>query len=184
MKSLIVNIARWFYKRFFFEETTIKYRHGAHFYSNTHIDTLNPQFVDIGDNFMSAPGSLITAHDASTFLFCRKYRIEKVIIGDNVFLGANSVVMPGVKIGHNVIIGAGAVVTKNVPSNSVYAGNPAKYICSVEEYIEKCKARNVLYDVPESFLNEYESDVLHTRKSIEEYQEMTLRESLRRIKNE
>ncbi len=181
MKSFIIKIARWFYKRFFFEETIIKYKHGTHFHNNGHIDTLNPQFVEIGNNFTSAPGSLIIAHDASTFLFCRKYRIEKVIIGDNVFLGANSVVMPGVKIGNNVIIGAGAVVTKNVPSNSVYVGNPAKYICTVEEYIEKCRARNVLYDVPESFLNEYKSNSKLTQESIAQYQEMTLRESLSRI---
>lgn len=184
MKSLIIKIARWFYKKFFFEETIIKYKHGTHFYSNTHIDTLNPQFIEIGNNFTSAPGSLITAHDASTFLFCRKYRIEKVIIGDNVFLGANSVVMPGVKIGNNVIIGAGAVVTKNVPSNSVYVGNPAKHICSIEEYIEKCRERNVLYDVPESFLSEYKSNSKLTKESITQYQEMTLQESLSRTKNE
>ncbi len=89
--------------------------------------------------------------------------------------------LPGVKIGNNVIIGAGAVVTKNVPSNSVYVGNPAKYICTVEEYIEKCRARNVLYDVPESFLNEYKSNSKLTQESIAQYQEMTLRESLSRI---
>jgi acetyltransferase-like isoleucine patch superfamily enzyme len=181
MKKLFIKFARWFYRRFLFEEVSIRYTHGTHFYSNTHIDTLNPQFVVIGNNFVSAPGSLITAHDASTFLFSKKYRIEKVTIGDNVFLGANSVVLPGITIGNNVIIGAGAVVTKDVPSDSVYAGNPAKYFCSVVEYIEKCRARDVLYDVPESYLNEYNSNLKFSKESIAEYQEMTLRESLVRF---
>lgn len=61
----------------------------------------------------------------------------KVVIGDNVFVGMNSIICRNVNIGNNVIIGAGSVVTKNCDANSIYAGNPAKKIGSVEEFIEK-----------------------------------------------
>lgn len=183
MKRIIIKIAKYFYCKYFKEISEIKYKHGKRFYSNTHIDTLNPQFVEIGDNFISAPGSLITAHDASTFLFAKKYRIEKVKIGNNVFLGANSVVLPGVTIGDNVIIGAGSVVSKNIPANSVYAGNPAKYLCTVDEYVNKCESRNVLYDVPEDFLIAFSSGKRFNQRAIEKFQNMALEDHDKRWKN-
>ena len=77
---------------------------------NTNIDTLD-ELVVIGEGFISAPGSVILAHDASTITHCGKSRVEKTIIGNKVFLGANAVVLPGVKVGDGAIIGAGAVVT-------------------------------------------------------------------------
>lgn len=80
-------------------------------------------------------------------------RVNKTIIGNNVFLGADSVVMPGIRINDRVIVGAGAVVTKDIASNSVVAGNPARYICSVDEYINKCIKRNCLYDISTDFLD-------------------------------
>lgn len=58
-------------------------------------------------------------------------------IGDNVFIGAGSIILPNVTIGDNVIIGAGSVVTKDIMSNSVVAGNPACRICSLDAYLEK-----------------------------------------------
>jgi maltose O-acetyltransferase len=56
------------------------------------------------------------------------YLTSSVLISDNVWIGARSIILPGVKIGSNSIIGAGSVVTKDVPSNCIYAGNPAKLI--------------------------------------------------------
>ena len=112
-----------------------KYSHGTPFRSNSIIDSLFPQFVTIGDNFLSAHGSIITAHDASTYVIGGKYRVEPVKIGNNVFLGANAVVLPGVTIGNDVIIGAGSVVTKDLVSGGVYIGNTAKFISSIGEYI-------------------------------------------------
>lgn len=56
-------------------------------------------------------------------------------------IGASSVVLPNVRIGNNVIIGAGSVVTKDIPDNVVCAGNPAKVICSLDEYIKKYNAK-------------------------------------------
>ncbi len=60
----------------------------------------------------------------------------QIIIGNNVFIGSNSVILPGVNIGNNVIIGAGSVVTNNIPSNSIAVGNPCKTIKEKDPYIE------------------------------------------------
>lgn len=132
---------------------TYNLKHGRRFYSNTLIDTLFPGLVQIGDDFTSAPGSIILSHDASIFKYTDSYRVEKTIIGDRVFLGANSIVMPGVCVGDDVIIGAGAVVTKNVPSGSVVVGNPARVIGNVDKYIEKCSERKVLYKPHQEVIN-------------------------------
>ena len=67
----------------------------------------------------------------------------KVIIEDDAYIGANALIMPGVTIGKNSMVAAGAVVTKSVPPFSVVAGNPAKVICSVEDYID----RNMKYNI-------------------------------------
>lgn len=62
-------------------------------------------------------------------------------IGNEVFVGAGSIILPGVHIGNRVIIGAGSVVTKDIPDNSVAAGNPAKVICPIDEYLEREKGK-------------------------------------------
>lgn len=66
----------------------------------------------------------------------------KVVIGDYVYIGNNSLIMPGVTIGDNVLIAAGSVVTKSVPSNVVVGGNPAKILCTLDQYIERNKKYN------------------------------------------
>ena len=113
--------------------------------------SLVPEMVTIGKDFISAPNSIILAHDASTFKHCGKHRVEHTIIGDCVFLGAGAIILPGINVGDNVIIGAGSIVTRNIESNMVVAGNPAKVICTTSEYIEKCNNRNVLVDTPNCF---------------------------------
>lgn len=130
----------------------IRFNHGRRFYSNSLIDTLFPEQIEIGDDFISAPGSIVLAHDASTLMYTNKYRVQKTKIGNRVFLGANSVVLPGVTIGDNVIVGSGAVVSKDIASNSVVAGNPARVICSVEEYIKKSEDRGILYSADPYFV--------------------------------
>jgi acetyltransferase-like isoleucine patch superfamily enzyme len=63
-------------------------------------------------------------------------------VGNNVFIGMNSILLPGTKIGNNVIIGAGSVVRGTIKDNSVISGNPANIICDIESHIEKLKSRN------------------------------------------
>lgn len=105
------------------------------------LDPSHCWLITIGDNVTLAPRVHILAHDASTKGFLGYTKIGRVNIGNNVFIGAESVVLPNVNIGDNVVIGANSTVTKNIPSNSVYAGNPAKFICTIEEYIDKNKKR-------------------------------------------
>ncbi|MYM90541.1 acyltransferase [Rugamonas sp. FT82W] len=105
------------------------------------IDDSHYWLIDIGDNVTLAPRVHLLAHDASTKMHLNYTKIKNVSIGNKVFIGAGSIVMPGVRIGDNVIIGAGSVVTRDVQPNSVYAGNPAKFICGMDDYLAKEKAR-------------------------------------------
>ena len=68
-----------------------------------------------------------------------KKKIGSIHIEDNVFIGSHTIILCDVNIGSNVIIGAGSLVNKDIPANSVYAGVPAKYICSFDEFVEKRK---------------------------------------------
>lgn len=95
--------------------------------------------VSIGNNVTLAPNVHILAHDASTKKTLGYTKIGKVHIGNNVFIGAGTIVLPGVTIGDNVVVGAGSVVSKDIPEDSVAVGNPAHVICTSSEYISKNK---------------------------------------------
>lgn len=101
-----------------------------------------PYLISIGDNVTIAKGVKILTHDGSTWLLNdqkgRRYLYNKVVIGDNVFIGVNSIIMPGVQIENNVVVGCGSVVTKSIPSDTVVAGNPARKIQSYSEYKTRC----------------------------------------------
>lgn len=99
-------------------------------YSHCHL-------ISIGNNVTLAPEVYILAHDASTKGKLDYTKIGNVIVEDNVFIGARSIIMPGVIIGESSIIGAGSLVTKSIPKNSVAVENPAKVICTYEDYISK-----------------------------------------------
>lgn len=103
------------------------------------LDPAHCWLIEIGDNVTLAPRVHILCHDASTVQWLGYAKIGKVKIGNNVFIGAESVVLPNVTIGDNVIIGANSTVTRDVEANSIYAGNPAKKISSIEEFISKNK---------------------------------------------
>lgn len=93
--------------------------------------------ISIGDHVTLAPNVHILAHDASTKKELGYTKIGGVNIGNCVFVGAGSIILPGVSIGNRVVIGAGSVVTKNIPDNSLAVGNPAKVICTYDEYMSK-----------------------------------------------
>ena len=103
------------------------------------LDPSHCWLITIGDNVTIAPRVHILCHDASTKDFLGYTKIGRVTIGNHVFIGAESVVLPGVTIGNNVIIGANSTVTHDIPENSVAVGSPARVICTLEEYLEKEK---------------------------------------------
>lgn len=105
------------------------------------LDPSHCWLIEIGDNVTMAPRVHILCHDASTKQFLNYTKIGRVNIGNNVFLGAETVVLPGVNIGNNVIIGANSTVTRDVPDNMVVAGSPARIICTLEKYLQKEKRR-------------------------------------------
>lgn len=105
------------------------------------IDASHCYHITIGDNVTLAPRVHVLAHDTSTYVFFGKTRAANVSIGNNVFVGASTIILPGVHIGNRVIIGAGSIVTKDIPDNSVAAGNPAKVICPIDEYLERENAK-------------------------------------------
>lgn len=149
---------------------TVKYKIGNVKHHNSIIDGLIPQLVEIGDDFVSAPGSMILAHDASLYLHVKKHRIQKTIIKDKVFLGAYAVVLPGVTIGEGAIIGSGAIVTSDVAPYTVVAGNPARFICTVDEYVKKCEDKGVLFDTPHFFSKLFDGE-RYTEEDREKFQE-------------
>lgn len=108
---------------------------------NVIIDPSHCWLIEIGNNVTMAPNVHILAHDASTKQFLGYTKLGNVVIKDNTFIGAGTVVLPGVTIGENVIIGANSTVTKDIPSNSVAVGSPARVICSLDEYLNKERAR-------------------------------------------
>ena len=97
--------------------------------------------ISIGNNVVLAPNVHILAHDTSAKQILGYTLIGKVSIGNNVFIGANTVVLPNVSIGDNSIIGAGSVVSKSVPAGVVAAGNPCKVICTIEEHRKKLETK-------------------------------------------
>ncbi|MFQ6794006.1 MAG: acyltransferase [Thomasclavelia sp.] len=93
--------------------------------------------IKIGDNVTLAPRVHILCHDASTKQFLGYTKIGKVVIGNNVFIGANTVILPNVKIGDNVIVGANSTITHDIPDNSLVVGTPGKVVSSLDEYLFK-----------------------------------------------
>lgn len=123
-----------------------------HIQGGVSIDSTHCWHITIGDDVTLAPDVRILAHDASTKRLIGITRIGKVDIGDRVFIGAGSLILPGVRIGNDVVVGAGSVVTRDLPDAVVACGNPARAICTIEEY--RCRKLRESEVVP-SFGAEY-----------------------------
>lgn len=97
------------------------------FERNLHLDRLFPQGIHIEENCLIASGVTILSHDHCKRVDDQPY-LAHTRIGKNCFIAVGATILPGVQIGNEVIVGAGSVVTKDVPSNVIVAGNPAKII--------------------------------------------------------
>lgn len=104
-----------------------------------------PYLIEIGDNVALTTGVKIHTHGGSRIA---RYQIPKfdvfgkVKIGDGCYIGTNAQIMPGVTIGNRSLVAAGAIVTKSIPDGVVVGGNPARYICTIEEYIRNNEKYN------------------------------------------
>lgn len=115
---------------------------GTNCYIFSDIRTLETSLVRIGSNVTVSGNVNLCTHDNA---ICKVFPdksdlVGEINIGNNCFIGMRSIIMLGVSLGNNCIVGAGSVVTHSFPDNSVIAGNPARYICSVQKYGEKNKA--------------------------------------------
>ncbi|MCI1857572.1 MAG: sugar O-acetyltransferase [Sporolactobacillus sp.] len=110
---------------------------GDNFFCNNNCTLLDCAKIRIGDNVLFAPnvGIYTAGHciDPQLRLDKQEYAAP-VVIGNNVWIGANASVLPGVTIGANVVIGAGSVVTKDIPANCVAVGNPCRVLRRVGEH--------------------------------------------------
>lgn len=97
-----------------------------------------PWLISIGDRVTVTSGVQFITHDGSTWLLRdgkgRRYRCARIQVGNDVFIGTNSILLPGVRIGNRVIIGAGSVVNRSIPDNCVVAGVPARFIGTFDEF--------------------------------------------------
>ncbi|MDX9847989.1 MAG: acyltransferase [Tenuifilaceae bacterium] len=99
-----------------------------------------PYLITIGNNVTITRGVCFVNHDGGAAIFRNQYPnlnvYGRITVGDNVFIGINTIILPNVKIGNNVVIGAGSLVNKSIPDNVVAAGVPARIIKSIDEYKE------------------------------------------------
>ena len=116
---------------------------GGEIYSSASLGS-EPYLVKIGNNVRINSGVLFITHDGGVWVLRNlkeEYKdidlIKPIIIGNNVHIGTNAIIMPGVTIGNNCVIGCGAIVTKNIPDNSIAVGVPARVIESIQDYEEK-----------------------------------------------
>lgn len=100
-----------------------------------------PYLITLGEHVQVTAGVRFLTHDGAIWVYRREHptigRYGPVTIGNNVFIGTDAILLPGVTIGDDCIIGAGAVVNRDVPPRTVAAGVPARPICSIDEYWQK-----------------------------------------------
>ena len=104
---------------------------------------LHANLISFQDNVRVASNVLFVTHDVAFSMLNEKYKTDRfkeykdcIDVRENVFIGANTTILPGVRIGPDVIIGAGSLVNKDI-RDGVYAGVPARYICSIEDFVAK-----------------------------------------------
>ena len=116
------------------------------------VDPHHCSHIELGEDVKLGPRVFVLVHDASTKIKFNYTRIAKITIGDRVFIGAGSLILPGTTIGDDVLIGAGSVVSGKIPAGSLAVGNPVKVIGTTEEYYARKKAE---FDASPHFGVEY-----------------------------
>ena len=124
----------------------VKIGANPHFYGPISWGT-EPWLISIGDNVHITGGCKFINHDGGTLIFRDRVpdlEITKpIVVGNNVYIGEDTMILMGVHIGDNVVIGARSVVTKDIPNDSVAVGVPARVIKKTEEYFEKLQRESI-----------------------------------------
>ena len=121
------------------------FRHiGKQLFFQPRIFPSDPELISIGDNVMIASSVSFVNHDVVSSMLNKKYNTFNfkpfggaIQIGDNVMIGARTIILPDVRIGNNVVIAAGSIVSKDIPDNCVAGGVPAKIIGDFDTLVEK-----------------------------------------------
>jgi acetyltransferase-like isoleucine patch superfamily enzyme len=129
MRLIIAKIVQRL-RYYFYRYKGYKIHKTAELERNLNLDRFNPGGITVGQHTILTSGVTILSHYLIPLKSQNKYIGEKVdtSIGDFCVIGIGATIMSGVKIGNEVVVGAGSVVTKDVPSNCIVAGNPAKII--------------------------------------------------------
>lgn len=135
-KFMLIHLSRQFFippslRPFILKFCGIKFKNSSTVFIGADVlfDTMNDVNVEIGSNVLITSGvKIINHYPIITEAGIKEYYKGNIIVGDNVFIGMNSLIIKPVTIGDNAIIGAGSVVSKNVEKNTIIAGNPAKAI--------------------------------------------------------
>ena len=150
MLNLISRVVNSIFRRYVILTNPVKYARsigvtvgeGVKFYGmHPGMFGSEPWLIELGSNVHIVSGCHFVTHDGGVLILRHKkptLEITKPIkVGDNVYIGLNCTILPGVTVGDNVIIAAGSVVTKSIPDNSVVAGVPARIIKTLQAYEEK-----------------------------------------------
>lgn len=149
-------------------------KQGAHIGDNCRILIRSlgtePYLVRIGNHCTIAGDVAFLTHDGAAWVFTEELpklqRFGTIEILDNCFIGYGAILMPNVRIGPNSVVGAGAIVTKDVSSNTVVAGAPAKPICALEEYKRKLLTAWQMQQPP-GYMTDLHDDVRYTPADIQ-----------------
>jgi maltose O-acetyltransferase len=133
--------------------------------ASTWIDTSHCFLISIGSDCGFGEECLILAHDAQMDEFLDVARIGRVVIHDSCHIGARTVVLAGVEIGPRTVVTAGSVVMRSLPPNTVCAGNPARPIMSLDDYLEKHRKR--VAELPNFPYQQYDVRVLTPERRAE-----------------
>jgi acetyltransferase-like isoleucine patch superfamily enzyme len=130
-----------------------------------------PFLVEIGDDTLVSFEVLFLTHDGGHWVteaeFPTANRFGRIKVGSRVFIGARTILLPGVTIGDNVVVGAGSVVTKDVPSGVVVAGVPARVVSTIAEYNAKVRAESL--PLPPEFFPLGKVDRTVLRRELDRY---------------
>ena len=156
MSSVVVGIARSVSRRFAARRDPIAWarKQGATVGENCRFlgvgtETLGsePYLVTIGDHVTVTSGVRFITHDGGVWVLRGEHPgldvFGRITVGNNVFIGLGSIVMPGVTIGDNVVIGAGSLVSNDIPRDAVAVGVPARVVSTIEDYRQRSLSRGL-----------------------------------------